>query len=77
MYSKAIFTFFLAMALSLLAAAMPSDSLAARGGCLPVPTQTITVTAPPSSPTCSGGSSSCSTGPIQCCNSTMKVGDRL
>ena len=71
MYSKAIFTFCFAMTLSLLAAAMPAD-LVARGGCLPGPTQTVTVTAPASAPT--GGSSSCTSGPIQCCNTTTKVG---
>ncbi|KAI0646336.1 fungal hydrophobin-domain-containing protein [Trametes meyenii] len=36
----------------------------------PAKTTTITVTAPPSAPT-GGSGSSCSTGPIQCCNSVQ------
>ncbi|KAH9849346.1 fungal hydrophobin-domain-containing protein [Lenzites betulinus] len=58
MFSRPIAVFYFAFSLAILAAAMP-------GGAPPPPTKTVTVTATP--PAATG--STCSTGPIQCCNS--------
>ncbi|KAI0794695.1 fungal hydrophobin [Fomes fomentarius] len=58
MFSHTITSVCCALSLSILATAMPS----ANGH----PTKTVTVTAPATTPT---SASSCSTGPVQCCNS--------
>ncbi|OJT07160.1 Fruiting body protein SC3 [Trametes pubescens] len=69
MFAKLSVTFTFA-SLVLLAAATPNGK---RWNTTPTPTQTktVTVTAPASTPT---DSSSCDTGPIQCCASTPSAG---
>ncbi|KAH9896887.1 fungal hydrophobin-domain-containing protein [Cubamyces lactineus] len=63
MFSRAVFTFYFVLSVTLLAAAMPA--------CSPSSTTTITVSAP--APTSPGNS--CTTGPIQCCESVGKASD--
>ncbi|KAI0653914.1 fungal hydrophobin [Cubamyces menziesii] len=62
MFSRVVFTFYFVLSVALLATAKPA--------CAPASTTTITVSAPASTPT-----GTCSTGPIQCCQSVGKASD--
>ncbi|KAI0360649.1 fungal hydrophobin [Trametes cingulata] len=59
--------------LAVLAVATPAP--AEKRWNTPTPTVTVTVTAPAPAPTGGAGGPTCSTGPIQCCNSVASASD--
>ncbi|KAI1798185.1 fungal hydrophobin [Ganoderma leucocontextum] len=83
MFSRAVVSLYFILSLTILAAAMPwqtttppvttTITVTAPATSSPPKTTTVTVTAPASTPT--GGSDSCSTGPVQCCNSVGTTND--
>ncbi|KAI0764925.1 fungal hydrophobin-domain-containing protein [Fomes fomentarius] len=75
MFSRAVATFYFVLTLSLLAVAMPGGSPPQKPTTtVPAPPKTTTVTVTAPAPTQSGGNT-CSTGPVQCCQSMGKVDD--
>ena len=79
MFTRAITFFYFILTLTILAAAMPGHTVPPTTTTVtvtvpatpsPPKTTTIIVTAPASTPS---GGSTCSTGPVQCCNSVGTV----
>ncbi|KIK58521.1 hypothetical protein GYMLUDRAFT_202365 [Collybiopsis luxurians FD-317 M1] len=73
MFSRLCAVFYALFAFAILAAATPGGYPGTTT--LPPVTTTVTVTAPPTTTTITSGD--CSTGPVQCCDSTATAGSGL